>query len=93
VANWTHKRTAPEGKEAIAGELGTIANCLGGDLVCAESQDGERFAWLEIAWPLKSGDAMAHVWNPERGRIDLRAPFLRQVKATQRCRFLGVRSK
>lgn len=95
MSNWVPRRRKPEGKEATAGKWGTISQCLGGDIVCAQSCDGKRFAWLEIAWCYggRDQDAMAHVFNPERGCIDLRAPFLRQIKGWQRCRFMGVRSK
>lgn len=95
MTNWTTRRTKPDGKAADAGTWGTISQCLGGDLVCAESCDGERFAWLDVAWVCGNvdGDVMAHVYNPAIGRIDLRAPFLKQIKGWQRCRFLGVRSK
>ena len=85
---WTPIRSDPP---ATAGQLGTIANCIGGDLVCAESLDGKRFAWLEIAWTFRGGDAMAHVWDGKR--INLTRRFLRIIRGGQRCRFLGVRNK
>lgn len=81
------------GKEATAGELGTIAQCIGGDLVCAQSCDGTRYAWLLVGWTFDDGEAMCHVHSAKRGCIDLRAPFLRQIKGWQKCRYLALRNR
>lgn len=54
-AVWTTKRTAPKGKAAEVGKLGTIANCLGGDDVWIYNKTKTRRYYATIAWTHRGG--------------------------------------
>jgi hypothetical protein len=88
---WATQRK--KGKKPVVqlGELGTLSDAIGGDLVCAKV--GEEHVWLEVAWISSSGMCTAHAYNPEIGRIDLASPWLKSFPPDTPCRFLGVRPK
>lgn len=91
---WTTERRKPKGREAKLHELGTIAQCVAGDVVACESLDGQRFIWLEIAWQWPDGKAaMARIYDRKAREISLLAPFMRTVYARQRVRWVGLRVK
>lgn len=95
---WIHERK--KGKEkgsdrsAKLGHMGTIANCVAGDIVACESIDRKRIIWLEIAWQWPDGKAaQVRLYDRRTGGISTEARHLRTVKSTQRVRFLGVRAR
>lgn len=91
---WTTERKKPKGKEAKAGGMGTIAQCLPGDIVACESLDRRRVIFLEIAWCWPDGKAtQVRLWDFKERRISLCSRLLRTVQNVQRVRWLAVRPK
>lgn len=90
---WIHERRKPKGKAAAVGRLGTIGQCLPGDLVACESRDGKRIIYLKIAWMWKDGAAMVRLYDFRAREISCGPELLRTVQSTQRVRWLGVRPK
>ncbi len=91
---WIHERRKPKGKEAMVGHMGTIAQCVPGDIVACESLDRKRIIYLEIAWWWNDGKAaQVRLWDFHGGGISCTAELLRTVQATQRVRWLRVRAR
>jgi hypothetical protein len=91
---WTGRRSKPRGKEASAGSLGTIAQCLSGDIVACESLDRKHVTYLSIAWQFRDGKAaMVRFYDPAEGCISCTAENMGIVLSHQRIRWLGVRPK
>ena len=91
---WVDERKKPTGKAAAVGRMGTIAQCLPGDVVACESIDRKRIIYLEIAWLWNDKKAaQVRLFDTERGCISCAPHLLRTVMATQRVRWLGVRPK
>ena len=91
---WIHERRTPKTKAAAVGRLGTIAQCVPGDVVACESLDGKRVIYLEIAWLWKDGKAsQVRVYDFREREISTRPHLLRTVQNTQRVRWLGVRAR
>lgn len=89
---WLSVRDNPR---AEVGELGTIGDCEPGDLVVAQSLDGERYVWALIAFRINAGfderDAFAHLFDRSLGRIPLGSESIRCLPSRMRIRWLGVR--
>lgn len=91
---WVNERKEPKGKKAAVGRMGTIAQCVSGDIVACESLDGLRVIYLEIAWQWNDGNAaQVRLWDFRGGGISLEPYFMRTVQTRQRCRWLRVRPK
>ncbi len=91
---WTSERRKPKGKEAAEGRMGTIAQCVAGDVVACESLDRKRIIYLAIAWQWRDGKAaQVRLWDFRAGGISCCAKLLRTVQATQRVRWMRVRVK
>jgi hypothetical protein len=93
---WVNERKKAKGRDTAAavGRMGTIGNCLPGDLVACESLDRKRIIWLEIAWMWVDGKgAQVRIWSKRHGAITTHRRYMREVKASQRVRWLGVRAK
>jgi len=91
---WVSERDNPKGKQARAGELGTVANCLPGDVVCVEFVGRGRVVhcFASIGWVWPDGDVQAHLAPPGQP-ISLRSEHLRLLRAGQRVRFVKVRGR
>lgn len=92
---WVSERNKTKNVPAAAvGRMGTIAECVAGDVVACESMDRKRVIYLEIAWLWPDGKAaMVRLYDFKARAISLRSEFMRIVRSTQRVRWLGVRAK
>ena len=87
-------RTKPKNKRAVQYELGTIAQCLPGDVVACESIDGKRVIYLSIAWQWRNDEAaMVRLWDFRGGGISLKSEFMRTVQGFQKVRWITVRPR
>jgi len=76
---------------AAAGDLGTIADTVAGDVVAAESVDRLRWSWMVVGHKWHDGSAQVHLWNRATLEIDLSSQYFRSVPASVRVRFLALR--